>query len=459
MSTTYDAIVIGTGQAGPPLAARLSAVGMKVAVIEQGKFGGTCVNNGCIPTKTLVASAYAAHLTRRAAEYGVDIGDDVKVDMRRVKARKDEISGRSNQGVERWVRGLANATVYQGHARFVAPKTVQVDDDVLTADKIFVNVGGRPLVPKMPGLDRVAYLTNVSMMEVDFLPEHLIVIGGSYIGLEFGQMYRRFGSRVTVIEMAPRLIGREDDDVSQTVQEILEKEGIEVRLEAECLSVEQEGERIAANVDCEQGAPRVVGSHLLLAVGRVPNTDDLGLEAAGIQVDQRGFIVVDEELRTSAPGVWGLGDCNGKGAFTHTSYNDFEIVADNLLDNAGRKWTDRITAYALFTDPPLGRVGMTEAEVKRAGIKALAAKRPMTRVGRAVEKGESLGFMKVVVDANTERILGAAILGTSGDEAVHSLLDAMYAGLPYTAVQRGVRIHPTVSELIPTLLGELQPLE
>jgi pyruvate/2-oxoglutarate dehydrogenase complex dihydrolipoamide dehydrogenase (E3) component len=455
MPSTYDALVIGTGQAGPPLAARLSAAGMKVAVIEQGKFGGTCVNNGCIPTKTLVASAYAAHLARRASEYGVDTGGPVTVDMKRVKARKDEISGRSNQGVERWVRGLANATVYQGHARFIAPKTVQVNDDVLTADKIFVNVGGRPLVPKMPGLDRVPYLTNLSVMEVDFLPEHLIVIGGSYIGLEFGQMYRRFGSRVTVIEMGPRLIGREDEDVSQTVQDILEKEGIDVRLNAECLSVEQEGAFIAANVGCEKGAPRVVGSHLLLAVGRVPNTDDLGLEAAAIQVDQRGFIVVDEELRTTAPGVWALGDCNGKGAFTHTSYNDFEIVADNLLDNAGRKWTDRITAYALFTDPPLGRVGMTEAEVKRAGIKALAAKRLMTRVGRAVEKGESLGFMKVVVDADTKRILGAALLGTSGDEVVHSLLDAMYAGLPYTAIQHGVRIHPTVSELIPTLLGDL----
>jgi len=459
MTSTYDVIVIGTGQSGPPLAARLSAAGMKVAVIEQGKFGGTCVNNGCIPTKTLVASAYAAHLARRAAEYGVDIAGPVTVDMRRAKARKDEISGRSNQGVERWMRGLANGTVYQGHARFVAPKTVQVNDDVLIADNIFINVGGRPLVPKMPGLDRVSYLTNLSMMEVDFLPEHLVVIGGSYIGLEFGQMYRRFGSRVTVIEMGPRLIAREDEDVSLTIQDILQKEGIEIRLKAECLSVDKEGEGIAANVGCEQGAPRVVGSHLLLAVGRVPNTDDLGLEAAGVQVDQRGFIVVDEELRTTSPGVWALGDCNGKGAFTHTSYNDYEIVADNLLNNAGRKWTDRITAYALFIDPPLGRVGMTEAEVKRAGIKALTAKRPMTRVGRAVEKGESLGFMKVVVDADTKRILGAAILGTSGDEVVHSLLDAMYAGLSYTAVQRGVRIHPTVSELIPTLLGDLQPLQ
>ena len=458
MNSTFDGIVIGSGQSGPPLAARLSGAGMKVAVIEQAKFGGTCVNNGCIPTKTLVASAYAARLAHRAGEYGVEIGGPVRVDMKRVKARKDEVSGKSNKGVETWMRTLANGTVYQGHARFTGKKTVSVNDDLLAADRIFINVGGRPLVPNWPGLDALPYLTNVSMMDVDFLPEHLIVIGGSYIGLEFGQMYRRFGSRVTIIEMMPRLIGREDEDVSQGVQEILEQEGIEVRLNAECLSVGKEGGSVAVNVGCTSGAPKVLGSHLLLAVGRVPNTDDLGLEAAGIQTDAHGYIVVDEQLRTTNPNAWALGDCNGKGAFTHTSYNDYEIVADNLLSDAGRKWTDRITAYALFTDPPLGRVGMTEADVKRAGIQALVAKRPMTRVGRAVEKGETLGFMKIVVDANNKRVLGASILGTSGDEAVHTLLDAMYAGLPYTAVQRGVRIHPTVSELIPTLLGDLQPL-
>ncbi len=458
MNSSFDAIVIGSGQSGPPLAARLSGAGMTVAVIEQGKFGGTCVNNGCIPTKTLVASAYAVRMARRAGEYGVDIDGPVRADMKRVKARKDEVSGKSNKGVETWMRTLAKGTVYRGHARFVGKQTVSVNNDLLTAERIFINVGGRPLAPKWPGLNGLPYLTNVSMMDVDFLPEHLIVIGGSYIGLEFGQMYRRFGSRVTIIEMMPRLIAREDEDVSQGVREILEQEGIEVRLSAECLSVGKEGGSVAVNVGCASGAPKVFGSHLLLAVGRTPNTDDLGLEAAGIETDQRGYIVVDEQLRTTNPNAWALGDCNGKGAFTHTSYNDYEIVADNLLNNAGRKWTDRITAYALFTDPPLGRVGMAEAEVKRSGIPALTAKRPMTRVGRAVEKGETLGFMKVLVDAGNKRILGAAILGTSGDEAVHSLLDAMYAGLPYTAVQRGVRIHPTVSELIPTLLGDLQPL-
>jgi len=458
MDATYDAIIIGTGQAGPSLAARLSAGGMKVAVIEQAKFGGTCVNNGCIPTKTLVASAYAAHSARRSAEYGVDIGGTVRVDMRRVKARKDEISGRSSRGVESWMRGLANGTVYCGHARFTGPKTVRVNDDLLSADRIFINVGGRPLVPNMPGLDLAPYLTNMSMMEIDSLPEHLLVIGGSYVGLEFGQMYRRFGSRVTIIEMGPRLIGREDEDVSRAVHEILQQEGIELRLNAECLALVRDRAGIAVNLRCTSGPPTEVGSHVLLAVGRVPNTDDLGLEAAGIQTDTRGFIEVDQALRTTNPNVWALGDCNGKGAFTHTSYNDYEIVADNLLSGAARKWTDRVTAYALFIDPPLGRVGMTEAEVRRAGMPALAAKRPMARVARAVEKGETAGFMKVVVDARNQRILGAAILGTGGDEVVHSLLDVIYAGLPYTAVQRGVRIHPTVSELIPTLLGELQPL-
>ena len=455
MAQTYDAIIIGTGQSGPALAARLAGAGQRVAVIERGKFGGTCVNNGCIPTKTLVASAYAAHLARRAGDYGVDTGP-VRVDMKRVKARKDEVSGRSNQGVENWMRGTANVSVFQGHARFTGPRTVRVADEILEARRVFINVGGRPLVPDMPGVDKVPFLTNVTMMDVDFLPEHLIVIGGSYIGLEFGQMYRRFGSRVTIVEMGPRLIGREDEDVSEAVQEILVAEGIALRLNAKCLGVAPEGAGVSVNLGCESGAPRISGSHLLLAAGRVPNTDDLGLEKAGIGSDARGYITVDDELRTSVPGVWAIGDCNGRGAFTHTSYNDYEIVADNLLDDAGRKVTDRIVTYALFTDPPLGRIGMTETEARRAGRRVLVGKRPMTRVGRAVEKGESQGFMKIVADADSRQILGAAILGTGGDEAVQTLTDAMYARLPYTAVQRGVRIHPTVSELIPTVVGEMK---
>jgi pyruvate/2-oxoglutarate dehydrogenase complex dihydrolipoamide dehydrogenase (E3) component len=458
MNTRFDAIVIGTGQAGPALAARLSQAGMKVAVIERKYFGGTCVNTGCIPTKTLVASAFAAHLARRAGEYGVTIGAPINVDMKKVKARKDEISGRSKQGVENWMDGLANATVYRGHARFDGPRTVRVNDNVLAADKIFVNVGGRALVPPMTGLDQVSYLNNSTMMDVDFLPEHLIIVGGSYIGLEFGQMYRRFGSKVTIVEKGPRLIAREDEDITQAVQEILEMEDIQIRLNAECMSVRKEGARIVVGLDCAEAGREVEGSHLLLAVGRVPNTDDLGLDKAGVETDKFGYIKVDDQLRTSVPGIWALGDCNGKGAFTHTAYNDYEIVAANLLDNDPRKVTDRIMTYGLFIDPPLGRAGMTEAQVRASGRKALVATRPMTQVGRAVEKGETQGFMKVVVDAKSKEILGAAILGVTGDEVIHTLLDVMYAKAPYTTISRAMHIHPTVSELLPTLLQGLKPL-
>lgn len=456
MSHRFDAIIIGTGQAGPALAARLAGAGMKVAIVERGRFGGTCVNTGCIPTKTLVASAYAAHLARRAAEYGVMTGP-VTVDMKRVKARKDEISGRSSRNVENWVRGLQHCTVYQGHARFESATTVRVGSDLLEAERIFINVGGRALIPPMPGLDQVPYFTNSTMMEVDFLPEHLIVVGGSYIGLEFGQMYRRFGSRVTIVERGPRLIPREDEDVSQAVREILQAEGLDVQLDSNCLSARRGGGNIVVGLDCSGGAREAAGSHLLLAVGRVPNTDDLGLANAGIATDARGYIGVDEQLRTNIPGIWALGDCNGRGAFTHTSYNDYEIVAANLLDNDPRKVSDRIPAYALFIDPPLGRVGMTLNEAKQSGRKLLVGTRPMTRVGRAVEKGETQGFMKAIVDADTGTILGASILGVTGDEVVHSLLDAMYAKAPYTTIGRAMHIHPTVSELVPTMLQDLQP--
>jgi pyruvate/2-oxoglutarate dehydrogenase complex dihydrolipoamide dehydrogenase (E3) component len=454
----FDALVIGTGQAGPALAARLSGAGMKVAVLEKAKFGGTCVNDGCTPTKAMVASAYAAHMARRAGEYGVLLDSSPRVDMKRVKARKDEIVRASSEGVEKWMERLKDATVYRGHARFVAPAEVQVGSERLAADKIFVDVGGRPLVPKMPGLDGVPYLTNIAMMDLDFVPEHLLVIGGSYVGLEFAQMFRRFGSRVTVVEMGPRLVGREDEDVSLAIQDFLRAEGIELRLGAECLSVQKEADGVSVGVDCKEGAPRERGTHLLLAVGRVPNTDDLGLEAAGITTDKRGYIEVDDGLRTSNPRVWALGDCNGKGAFTHTAYNDYEIVADNLLSNAGRKHTDRIPVYALYTDPPLGRVGLSEKEIEEKGIKASVGKRPMSRVARAVEKGETQGFLKIHVEDGSKRILGASLLGTGADEAVHSLIDAVYSKLPYTEFQRRVRIHPNVSELLPTVLEDLKPL-
>jgi pyruvate/2-oxoglutarate dehydrogenase complex dihydrolipoamide dehydrogenase (E3) component len=453
----YDAIIIGTGQAGPPLAGRLAAAGMKVAIIERKLFGGTCVNTGCIPTKTMVASAYAAHLAGRAADYGVDIPGPIKVDMQRVKARKDAISGKSREGVERWLKKMENCTVYQGHARFVSPREVVVGDATLRSERIFINVGARALIPDMPGIDQIPYLTNSSMMDIDFLPPHLVIVGGSYVGLEFGQMYRRFGSEVTIVEMTDRLIKREDEDVSTGVKEILEREGIHIRLNAKCIALATASGGVAVNVDCTEGDPEVTATHVLMAVGRRPNTDDLGLEKAGIATDEHGYITVDDELRTNVPGVWALGDCNGKGGFTHTSYNDFEIVAANLLDKDTRRVSDRITAYALYIDPPLGRAGLTDAEVKSSGKRALVGQRPMTRVGRAVEKGETQGFMKIVVDADSKQILGAAILGTGGDEAIHCILDVMYAKAPYTVLQRAMHIHPTVSELIPTILGELKP--
>jgi pyruvate/2-oxoglutarate dehydrogenase complex dihydrolipoamide dehydrogenase (E3) component len=459
MATTYDAIIIGTGQAGPSLAVRLAGAGMKVAIIERKRFGGTCVNTGCIPTKTLIASARAAHIARRAAEYGVAIGGSIAVDMKRVKERKDAVVRSSYEGLEKWLKSTANLTVYEGHARFEGSHQVRIGDEVIQGEQIFINVGGRASAPPLPGLDQVRYFNNSTMMEVDFLPEHLIVVGGSYVGLEFGQMYRRFGSEVTIVEMASRLIKREDEDVSQASREILENEGIAIRLNAECIAVEKNGDKVAVNLDCSTGDKRVVGSHLLIAVGRVPNTDDLGLGEAAVAVDQRGYIQVDDQLRTNVPGIYALGDCNGQGAFTHTSYNDYEIVAANLLDGDSRRISDRITAYALYTDPPLGRAGATEAEVRKSGRKALVAIRPMTGVSRAVEKGETQGFMKIVVDAATKEILGASLLGIECDEVIHSILDVMYAKAPYTVIKRAMHIHPTVSELIPTMLGELKPLD
>ena len=455
--TDYDAIIIGTGQSGPPLARRLAGSGQKIAIIERGRFGGTCINTGCTPTKTLVASAYAVHVARRGADYGFSAGE-IKVDMKRVKARKDHVAGLSNKAVERSLKEQKNCTVYEGHARFVGPHEVEVGGETLRADKIFINVGGRASVPQIPGLDQVKYLTNSSMVDVDFLPRHLLVLGGSYIGLEFGQMYRRFGSEVTIVEVGPRLISREDEDVSQAVAGFLDREGVHVELNAKCLSLSKRGDDIVMALDCGGSKREVVGSHLLIATGRRPNTDDLGLDRAGIKQNARGYIEVDDELRTNVPGVWAIGDCNGRGAFTHTSWNDFEIVAANLLDGDHRRVSDRIVAYALYTDPPLGRAGMTETEVRRSGRRALMAKIAMEDVSRAFEKGETEGFMKVLVDAESKQILGASFLGASGDEAIHCVLDTMYAKAPYTVVQRAMHIHPTVSEFIPTMLEDLAPL-
>ncbi len=459
MAEKFDAIIIGTGQAGPSLAQRMTREGMKVAIIERKLFGGTCVNVGCIPTKTLVASARAAHMARRGGDFGVTIEGRIKVDMKQVKARKDGIVKQSNEGVTNWLENMENLTVYEGHGRLESANSVRVDGEVLEAARIILNVGARARIPDMPGVNAVDYLTNSSMMEVDFLPEHLVIIGGSYIGLEFAQMYRRFGSRVTVVEMGDRLIARDDEDVSQAVKEIMENEGVEVRLGAECVSLENRGDQVAITASCDPGPEEVVGSHLLLAVGRRPNTDDLGLDKAGVETDGRGFIVVDDQLGTNVTGIWAIGDANGRAAFTHTSYNDYEILAANMFDDDPRRVSDRITNYGLFIDPPLGRAGMTEREVRESGRKALIGKMMMARVGRARERGETQGFMKVLIDAESKRILGAAILGIGGDEVIHSLLDVMYADAPYTVIQRAVHIHPTVTELIPTMLGDLKPLE
>jgi pyruvate/2-oxoglutarate dehydrogenase complex dihydrolipoamide dehydrogenase (E3) component len=458
MTPSFDAIVIGTGQAGPYITRRLAGSGMKVAIVERKFFGGTCVNTGCIPTKAMVASAYAAHLARRGADFGVEIDGGVRVDMQKVSARKAAISMQSRNGLEQSLKTLANCTVFEGHARFESAHEVSVGAERLTAERIFINVGGRATVPALPGVQDIEYLTNSSMMGVDFLPRHLIVVGGSYIGLEFGQMFRRFGSEVTILEMGPRLVAREDEDVSAAVLEIMQHEGIEVRLDAKCIGFSKGAGEIRARADCKEGSREVSGSHVLLAVGRRPNTDDLGLDNAGVATDERGYILADDQLRTNVPGVWAVGDCNGKGGFTHTSWNDAEIVIANLLENDPRRVSDRIHAYALYIDPPLGRCGLTEAQVRKSGRKALIGKRPMTKVGRAVEKGETQGFMKILVDAESKEILGAAILGTGGDEAIHSILDVMYAKAPYTLIQRAMHIHPTVSELIPTMLGELKPL-
>jgi len=459
MATKYDAIVIGTGQAGPSLAVRLADTGMNVAIIERKRFGGTCVNNGCIPTKTLVASARTAHVARRAGDYGVMIRSSIAVDMKKVKSRKDAVVSHSSEGLEKWLKNTQNLTVYEGHARFIDAHRVRVGDELLEADKFFINVGGRASIPPLRGIDEASYLNNSTMMDVDFLPEHLIVIGGSYVGLEFAQMYRRFGSEVTVVERGPRLIHREDEDISENIKTILEGEGIKIRLGAECIAFEKRGDKVAVQIDCSSGDKTVIGSHVLLAVGRVPNTNDLGVEHAGIEVDKRGYIQVDDQLRTNVPGIYALGDCNRRGAFTHTAYNDYEIVAANLLDGDERRVSDRITAYALYIDPPLGRAGMTEAQVRKSGRKALIGKRPMTQVGRAREKGETDGFMKILVDAETKKILGASLLGIECDEVIHSILDVMYANAPYTVIQRAMHIHPTVTELIPTMLGELKPLQ
>ena len=456
MSKRFDAIIIGAGQAGPPLAERLTQAGQAVALVERGHVGGTCVNTGCIPTKTLVASARVAHVARRAREFGVVIDGDVRVDMKVVKERKDSVALASRAGVTKWLEGMSGLSLIRGHARFDGNHRVRVGDDVLTAEQIFIDVGARPRLPEFA--EGMPVWTSSDMMKVDRLPSHLIVVGGGPIGLEFAQMYRRFGSQVTLIEAAERLLPREDEEVSTTMQEMLEAEGVGLRVGTECLELEELADGMAARVGC--GDPEVInGSNVLLAVGRIPNTHDLGLETTDIALDDRGFITVNDELVTSVPGVWALGEVNRRGAFTHTTWNDFEIVAENLLDGAKRRVTDRIPTYGVFTDPPLARVGMNDQEARASGRNVLVGYRPMSRVGRARERSEPTGFMKVLVDGDTEQILGATILGIEGDEAIHAITDLMYAKAPYEVLRRAVHIHPTVAELLPTVVGGLKPLE
>ena len=451
MPTQFDAIVIGTGQSGPPLAFAIAAEGKQVAIIERKRFGGTCVNTGCIPTKALVACARTAWVARRAAEYGVEIAGPISVDMKKVKARKDFVAGQSETAVHRGLVELKGCRVIEGHGRFTGPHTVEVNGETLEAPEIYIDVGARATVPAIPGLDQVPYFTNSGMVDVDFLPEHLVILGGSYIGLEFGQMYARFGSKVTIIERAAHLLSHEDRDITDAVRKILEDEGIEVVTGAEEIAVEP-----GIRVTWKGG--EVTGSHLLVALGRTPNTDDLGVEAAGLKLDQHGFIEVDGELRTHVEGIWATGDCNGKGAWTHTSYNDYEIVAENRKEPDSRHVSDRITAYNVYIDPPLGRAGMTEDQVRKSGRKALMATRPMTKVGRAFEKGETKGFLKILVDADSHEILGASLLGIECDEVIHCILDTMYSKGTYLTLLRAMHIHPTVSELVLTLLRDLKPL-
>lgn len=453
VTEAFDAIIIGAGQAGPALANRLTSAGMTVAVIERHQLGGTCVNVGCTPTKAMVASAKVARLTARSRDYGVILQGEASVDMAMVNTRVDAIVAASREGLERWLGQMPGCTLIRGHARFESARTVRVSDRLLKADKIFINVGGRASASNIAGLDQVDWLSSSNMVGLREVPRHLVIIGGSYVGLEFAQMFRRFGARVTVVERSARLLPREDEEVSSEILAILENEGILFRLGVECIRVQPHPEGTAVITDAN--GDELIGSHVLVAAGRVPNTDDLGLDQAGVETGPAGYIKVDERLATKVEGIWALGDCNGRGAFTHTAYNDFEIVAANLLDGAQRSVDERIPAYALYIDPPLGRVGLTLQQALAQGRTVRVGQRPMTRVARAVEKGESQGSMRVVVDARTDEILGAAILGPGGDEAVHMVLTAMAAGIPATRLAQIMGIHPTVSELVPAMAGEL----
>lgn len=450
----FDALILGSGQAGTPLAFHLAEAGKRVAIVEKSHYGGTCVNDGCTPTKAYVASAKRIWDAKNAGALGIDIPSGIKADLKAIKQRKDQLVESSREGIKSGISDNKQITSFYGKATFVDYKTVAVNGIQIQAEQVFINVGGRPRIPD--GITAASPLTNTSILQLETLPEHLIIAGGGYIGLEFGQMFHRFGSKVTILEKKDRLLSREDPEVSQAIQEILENEGIEIRLNADCISAKKEGEQVVVQVHCDEGEPEVHGSHLLAAMGRVPNTDDLGLEATRLKTDEQGYIRVNDHCETSEAGIFALGDCNGEGAFTHTSYHDFQVVKDYLSGYAERGISDRITTYGLFTDPPLGRVGMTLAEARQEGIPVLYNDMPMSKVARAKEKGETRGFMRIICREGSGQILGAHVLGTGGDEVISTLTAMMYGKLPYQVLRDSVQIHPTVSELLPTLLEGLK---
>ncbi len=453
----YDALIIGTGQAGFPLAAALSKRGETVAICDGGFIGGTCVNVGCSPTKTLVASARVAHMARRAADFGVTVGE-VSIDFARVMKRQKDIVKKFNRGVKDQLTQDEKITLYRKNATFIDAHTVKVGKEILEANRIYINTGARATLPDIAGLKDVPYLTNVSILDLKDLPKHLIVLGGGYIGLEFAQIFRRLGSKVTVIHRGAQILDREDADMAQIAHDVLIGEGIRIVTSATTERVEGKKQSVRVHIKTSKGTEVIQGSHLLVATGRTPNSDALALDKAGVQVDQRGSITVDDELRTNVPHIWALGDVNGRGAFTHTSYNDYEIVEANL-DTPTRKVTDRHMVYAVYVDPPLARVGMNEKEARDSGRKVLMATKPMKNIARAQERDETAGLIKILVDAETEQFLGAVVFGIGGDEVIHSIIDLMYARAPYTVMKNAVHIHPTVSELLPTTLADLKPLE
>ncbi|MCE7948015.1 MAG: mercuric reductase [Chloroflexi bacterium CFX4] len=459
MADQFDAIIIGAGQAGGPLSTALARAGWRTALIERAHVGGTCVNEGCTPTKTMIASARVAHLARRAADYGVQT-DSVQVDLATVRGRKRAIVESFRGGSQRHIESTEGVTLIFGTAHFSAPYeiTVQRNDgtqQTLSAPKIFLNVGARAAIPSLEGIEDVPYLTSTSIMELDSLPEHLIILGGGYIGVEFGQTFRRFGAHVSIVQRGDQLLGREDADLAAEFADMLRGEGINIALNARATRTWQQNGALYLEVESESASMTLRGSHLLVAAGRVPNTDTLNLAAAGIQADSRGFIKVNERLETNVAGIYALGDVNGGAAFTHIAYDDFRIVRDNLLHGAARTTQDRLVPYTVFTDPQLGRVGLSEREARAKGLNIRVAKLPMAHVARAIETDETRGFMKAILDAETGQILGAAVLGIEGGEIVSVLQMAMIGRVPYTAIRDGVFAHPTLSESLNNLFMTL----